>query len=134
MWLTDLLSRESAQSVLDEYFSGIGGRGNIYEQTKTAVQKKKRGRPSTTNGSGPAKRVRTSSGHPKDTTPPATNKWNPPVGSWEEEVKSVCDVNFDEKTRKLIVYLEWHRGTKTKHASEVVYKKCPQKVSLVHMR
>lgn len=128
--LTGFLIRESAQSVLDEYFERIGGRESIFEQTKNAIQKKKRGRPSTgTNGAAPSKRPRTSIPHPRDSTPPETNRWNPPIGSWEEDVKSVCDVNFDEKTRKLIIYLEWHRGTKTKHASEVVYKKCPQKVS-----
>lgn len=115
--------------MLDEYFEKIGGRDNIFEQTKNAIQKKKRGRLSAgTNGAAPAKRPRTSIPHPRDSTPPETNRWNPPIGSWEEEVKSVCDVNFDEKTRKLIIYLEWHRGTKTKHPSEVVYKKCPQKV------
>ena len=29
---------------------------------------------------------------------------------------------------KLMVFLNWKNGQKTKHTTEVIYKKCPQKV------
>lgn len=115
--------------MIDEYFKGVGGRENIYTQTKKAVQGKKRGRPSLKGTeAGASKRARTDSVHPQDTTPPPNAEWKPPIGSWEDQVKNVCDVNLEENTRELRVYLEWKNGNKTKHTTKVVYQKCPQKV------
>jgi hypothetical protein len=123
--------RESASEILEEYFAKIGGREKIFEQTEKASKTKKRRR--TTNGTpsttSTAKRSRRSAAHPADTTPPATaKKWSPPAGSWEDEIETI-DACEEEGSGKLVVYLIWKNGNKTKHDTQIIYKKCPQKVS-----
>jgi chromo shadow domain-containing protein len=66
-------------------------------------------------------------------SPPASgtaNAWKPPSGSWEDEIETI-DACEDEESGKLIVYLNWKAGHKTKHTTDVIYKRCPQKVSRV---
>ncbi|MBE3044121.1 hypothetical protein IMZ48_16430 [Candidatus Bathyarchaeota archaeon] len=53
--------------------------------------------------------------------------WDPPAGSWEDHIDSI-DVSRDDDTDKLIVFLNWKNGRKTKHATDVCYRRCPQKV------
>ncbi|KAK3181711.1 hypothetical protein K4F52_006927 [Lecanicillium sp. MT-2017a] len=121
---------ESASEVLDEYFAQIGGRDNIYKQTETAARGKKRGRPASngTAAAAPTKRSRKNATHPAETTPPATaKKWSPPAGSWEDHIENI-DASRDEGTGRLMVYLVWKNGQKTKHDTSVIYKKCPQKM------
>lgn len=66
--------------------------------------------------------------HPADTPTPATSKkFAPPAGSWEDEVESV-EASQDEGSGKLMVYLTWKNGNKTRHETHVVNKKLPQKV------
>jgi Chromo shadow domain len=62
------------------------------------------------------------------TSPPATKKWTPPSGSWENLIDQI-DACEEEGSGKLVVYLGWKNGQKTKHDTSVIYKKCPQKVS-----
>lgn len=135
--------RESANEVLEEYFAKIGGRDSIFKQTASAVSGKKRGRkPSSaaaTGGGGasadptPVKRSRKSNGagpgaHPANSTPPAASKnWSPPAGSWEDLIEMI-DACQDEGTGQLMVYLAWKNGKKTRHPTDIIYKKCPQKV------
>jgi chromobox protein 1 len=119
--------RESASDILNAYFQKHGGRDAIFEETEKATKTKKRGRAS--NGT-PAtkKRSRRNGTHPADKTPPATSKeWSPPAGSWEDEIETI-DACEDEGIGKLVVYLIWKNGQKTKHDTQTIYKKCPQKV------
>ncbi|KAM0307479.1 hypothetical protein HYE67_000849 [Fusarium culmorum] len=122
--------RESAQEILDKYFNKLGGREKLFEETETASKTKKRRR--TTNGTpnttvSTTKRSR-SDAHPANSTPPATSKpWSPPAGSWEDEIESI-ELEEDESIGKIIVYLRWKNGKKTKHDTDVVYRKCPQKM------
>jgi chromobox protein 1 len=60
-------------------------------------------------------------------------EWKPPPGSWEDLVTTL-DAAQDETTNGLIVYLDWKDGHRTKHPTEVIYKRCPQKVSSRRMR
>lgn len=53
--------------------------------------------------------------------------WQPPAGSWEDHIDSI-DVAKDDTSTKLVVFLNWKNGKKTKHSTDVVYKRCPQKV------
>ena len=53
--------------------------------------------------------------------------WAPPSGSWEDHIAAI-DAHKDEDG-KLMVFLNWKNGKKTKHSTEVVYRRCPQKVS-----
>lgn len=78
------------------------------------------------------KRSRKSNGaHPGASTPPASSSkaWSPPAGSWEDDIESI-DACQDEGLGQLMVYLVWKNGKKTRHQTSVIYKKCPQKVSL----
>ncbi|RBA18697.1 hypothetical protein FPRO05_10345 [Fusarium proliferatum] len=120
---------ESAQEILDAYFEKFGGREKLFEEHETASKTKKRRR-ATTNGTpsttSTAKRSRRE--HPANSATPATAKiWSPPAGSWEEEIETI-DACEDEGSGKLIVYLIWKNGRKTKHDTDVIYKKCPQKM------
>ncbi|KAI1067728.1 hypothetical protein LB507_010587 [Fusarium sp. FIESC RH6] len=132
-WEPEENLRESAQEILDQYFEQYGGREKLFQQTETAAKTKKRrratnGTPSTATPTTTTKRSRRGNTHPASSTPPATSKpWSPPAGSWEDEIESI-EVEEDENRGKIIVYLRWNNGKKTKHDTEVVYRKCPQKM------
>lgn len=118
---------------MEEYLQTVGGRDQVLEQSK-AAKGKKRGRTSAASKSSesPAapttKRSRRNGTHPADITPPeSAKKWSPPAGSWEEHIDTV-DAHQDDESGRLVVYLTWKTGQKTKHETTVVYKKCPQKV------
>lgn len=118
--------QDSAGDILQAYLDKVGGRDEILRQSAEASSKKKRGRQSTgTAGSKRAKK----NGHPDSSTPPASSKqWAPPSGPWEDEIELI-DACEQEDNGKLVVYLNWKNGQKTKHDTDVIYKKCPQKVS-----
>lgn len=123
--------RESAGDILASYLESIGGRDKIFEETQEAAKGKKRSRTSSSTAQASStKRSKRNGTHPGESTPPATsNKWNPPAGSWEDEIDTI-DACEDEGSGRLIVYLVWKNGRKTKHDTKVIYKKCPQKVSV----
>lgn len=124
--------RESAYEILDAYFDKIGGREAIMEQSEKAAKGKKRGRPASGTPTAAGKRSRKNGTHPANAAPSATvKKWAPPAGSWEDDIESIDACEDDESSGKLVVYLVWKGGYKTKHDTNVIYKKCPQKVSLV---
>jgi chromobox protein 1 len=54
-------------------------------------------------------------------------KWSPPLGSWEDEIEKIVGCEEDDNG-KLIVYLIWKNGQKTNHETQIIYKKCLQKV------
>ncbi|KAK7417392.1 hypothetical protein QQZ08_011644 [Neonectria magnoliae] len=122
---------DTAEDILNAYYEEIGGREVIFEETEKASKSKKRrraanGTPSST------KRSRRNGAHPSETTPPVTTKkWSPPAGSWEDEIETI-DACEDEGSGKLIVYLIWKNGQKTKHDTAVIYKKCPQKAQMLY--
>ncbi|KAI9900667.1 hypothetical protein N3K66_004929 [Trichothecium roseum] len=120
---------ESAEEILNEYLESIGGREAIFDETAKASRGKKRARGGaaaavSTASTGGTKR--TKRGHPADSEAPASKKWSPPAGSWEDDVKSID--TCEEIQNKLMVFLDWKNGQKTKHPTEVIYKKCPQKM------
>ncbi|KPM35527.1 hypothetical protein AK830_g11032 [Neonectria ditissima] len=118
---------DTAKEILSAYYESKGGRDKIFEETEKASKTKKRRR--ATNGTpSTSKRSRRSGTHPSQTTPPVTTKkWSPPAGSWEDEIETI-DACEDEGSGKLVVYLIWKNGQKTKHDTAVIYKKCPQKM------
>lgn len=118
----------SASDILNEYLTKRGGREAIFEETDKATKTKKRGRASNGTSSTTKKRSRRNGTHPDETTPPATmKKWSPPAGSWEDDIETI-DACEDEGSGKLVVYLIWKNGQKTKHDTQTIYKKCPQKM------
>lgn len=120
---------ETADEILEEYYKAIGGREAAFAESEKAARGKKRGRQSTgaRGAAAPAKRSRKNATHPGATSPPATKKWTPPSGSWEDEIEKI-DACEEEGSGKLVVYLNWKNGHKTKHETAVIYKKCPQKM------
>ncbi|KAK0385436.1 hypothetical protein NLU13_7912 [Sarocladium strictum] len=128
-WEPETTLREDAEEVLDAYLESIGGREAIFEQSEKATKTKKRGRqPSSGAGAAAPKRPRKNGVHPADTAPPATSKkWAPPAGSWEDLVENV-EASQDETTGKLMIFLTWKNGQKTRHETHVVNKKLPQKM------
>jgi chromobox protein 1 len=125
------ISSENASEALNEYLASIGGREKLFEDTANALKNKKRGRPSSATPQASLKRSRKNGEHPADSEPPLSAKaatWKPPPGSWEDHVASL-DACEDEESGKLMVYLTWKNGQKTQHATNVIYQRCPQKVS-----
>lgn len=122
--------------MLNEYLEGIGGREKLFKDSATALKTKKRSRASSStpqaavaNSSG--KRSRKNNGYQDESEAPLSAKavaWKPPPGSWEEHVAHL-DACEDEETGHLVVYLTWKNGKKTQHSTQVIYQRCPQKVS-----
>ena len=122
-------TRDSAADILTLYFEKVGGREKIFQQSEAAAKGKKRGRPQSATPTA-AKRSRKNGVHPADSALSATaKKWSPPAGLWEDDIEAI-DACEDEGNGKLLVYLVWKNGQKTKHPTNVIYKKCPQKVSI----
>lgn len=129
-WSDIVALRESAGDILSNYLESIGGREKIFEETQEAAKGKKRSRTASTAQAANTKRSKRNGTHPSESTPPvSSDKWNPPAGSWEDEIDTI-DACEDEGSGRLIVYLVWKNGRKTKHDTKVIYKKCPQKVSV----
>ncbi|KAF6813860.1 chromo domain-containing protein [Colletotrichum sojae] len=132
-WEPEDSLKEGATDILEDYLEKIGGREALFEEKSKAKATKKRGRPATSSTPPAGNKRSRRNGHPADATPPAsaTNAkgtgWQLPSGSWEDDVESI-DACEDEDTGALIIYLNWKNGQKTKHSTEVVYKRCPQKM------
>ena len=58
-----------------------------------------------------------------------TMKWMPKSKNWEPEVENVDTIMRDPETSKLIAYLHWKNGKKSKVSIEMCYERCPRKVS-----
>ncbi|KAK2771574.1 heterochromatin protein one [Colletotrichum kahawae] len=133
-WEPEDSLKEGAAEILEEYLRAIGGREALFEQKTKAKATKKRGRPAASSTPPATSKKSRRNGHPADSTPPASaiaaakaKPWTLPSGSWEEDVESI-DACQDEVTGALVIYLNWKNGQKTKHPTEVVYKRCPQKM------
>ncbi|TVY62601.1 Chromatin-associated protein swi6 [Fusarium oxysporum f. sp. cubense] len=127
-WEPEENLKVSGDEILNEYFDTIGGRHKIFEESDSTAKTKRR-IPMTngTYGTRP-KRQRRNKAHATDDTLLATaKKWSPPSGSWEDEIETI-DTCEENNNGYLTVYLTWKNGQKTKHDTEIIYKKCPQKV------
>lgn len=116
----------SGDEILDEYYSKIGGRDRIFQESEAAQTKKRRRATKETFVTTP-KRSEQNEVHAANKTLLVTaNQWSPPSGSWEDEIETIdaCE----EDNGKLVVYLIWKNGQKTKHDTQVIYRKCPQKM------
>ncbi|KAH7110474.1 hypothetical protein EDB81DRAFT_894757 [Dactylonectria macrodidyma] len=118
----------SGEEILNEYFNKIGGRHKIFKESDKAVQTRKRRRATNSTTNTTAKRLQGNEAYLADKTSPATVKnWSPPSGSWEDEIETI-DACEDGGNGKLVVFLIWKNGEKTKHVTKTIYKKCPQKM------
>ncbi|KAL1892013.1 hypothetical protein Cpir12675_004734 [Ceratocystis pirilliformis] len=133
-WEPEGTLREGAEVILEEYLASYGGIKKIISEASDVAKNKKRNRRSTTAAKveKPPKRARKE--HPLETPAPAPlreKQWRPPNGSWEDHIETidVCDeADADTGKSRLVVYLNWKNGRKTKHNTEMVYKRCPQKM------
>ncbi|KKA29541.1 hypothetical protein TD95_005371 [Thielaviopsis punctulata] len=134
-WEPEATLREGAESILEEYLSQKGGIEKILEEAAAATKSKKRGRQSSSAAAKSEKAAKKSrKTHPLESPAPAPVKakeWHPPNGSWEDHIQAI-DVFQEQDSAtgkaKLVVYLNWKNGRKTKHTTEMVYKRCPQKM------
>ncbi|KAH6985512.1 hypothetical protein EDB80DRAFT_656049 [Ilyonectria destructans] len=118
----------SGEEILNEYFNKIGGRHKIVKESDQAAQNRKRRRATNSTTKTTTKRLQGNETHLADKTSPATVKnWSPPSGSWEDEIDTI-DACEDGGNGKLVVFLIWKNGEKTKHDTQTIYKKCPQKM------
>jgi len=120
---------EGAKEILQQYYTSIGGRPTFESSPALKGKRSRTSLGSTPAASKAVKRTKTS-------TPAATNKngnesppadgdaWNPPKGSWEDEITCIDTI---EKTEKgLVCYVQWNNGRKSQHEIGTVYRKCPQ--------
>lgn len=104
--------------------------------TQERTKSKRKNRPSVATAARDTKSV---TRQENGTDPPetarsvATMSWKPPVGSWEDEIDRV-DACERESDGRLVVYLVWKNGRKTRHETSVIYQKCPQKVYVTQRR
>jgi hypothetical protein len=114
--------------ILEEYFASVGGRQNIFTKSKRTVKKRRRASAATVTTASRQQRENGTDPTGK-ASPNITKPWTPPVGSWEDAINRIdaCEKNADGG---YVVYLVWKNGKKTKHATSVVYQKCPQKVAV----
>ncbi|KAH8171158.1 chromo shadow domain-containing protein [Sarocladium implicatum] len=132
-WEPEDTLREDAPEVLDAYLESVGGREAVLDQSTKATKGKKRGRQPGSGAGAAAKRARNGA-HPADSPAPATaKKFTPPPGSWEDLVENI-EASQDEGTGKLMVYLTWKSGHKTRHETNIVHKKLPQKMCQFYER
>ncbi len=85
----------------------------------------KRGRQSNVSAPASTKKARTTPAR-KSASVEQEAVFQPPTGSWEDEVKDIDAAEGDRG--EVQVYLTWKNGHKTQHALDIVYKRCPQKV------
>ncbi|KAF2837536.1 hypothetical protein M501DRAFT_1006590 [Patellaria atrata CBS 101060] len=127
---------ETAPEALAAYFKKIGGRPVLPKKeakrkistsaAATPIEKEKGGR-------GRKKMKRESSGSATSEAPPKFKReWQPPKGSWENEVMAIDtveekpDPTTGEKTRH--AYIVWNNGNKSVHRLATINQKCPQKM------
>ncbi|KID83156.1 heterochromatin protein one [Metarhizium guizhouense ARSEF 977] len=127
-WEPEESLREFVPEILQAYFVSIGGRQKMHTQRR-AVSKRKN-RPLVSTAATDTKSVlrQENGAGPTETAPSVTTKsWKPPIGSWEDEIDRIhaCE---EESDGKLVVYLIWKNGKKTRHETSVIYRKCPQKM------
>ncbi|KAJ0132841.1 hypothetical protein HZ326_24095 [Fusarium oxysporum f. sp. albedinis] len=108
-WEPENNLRISGDQILDEYYATIGGEDQIFKRLGRIPKTKRTGRST-------RRRISSISGE----------QWTPPPGSWEEYIE-IDDCQGDNDGN-LIVYLTWKNGQRTKHGTQVIYEKCPQKM------
>jgi chromobox protein 1 len=113
-----------ATEVLKEYFESIGGRPVAPEKKPKKRGRKKSGVPESQESTPAAPAI-----------PPAKRAkkaWEPPPGSWENDVEEVTTVDEKENLQTGKVErqacLNWKNGHKTQHSLPIIYRKCPQKM------
>ena len=112
--------------MVEEYFDSLGGREKVFA-SKGKKATTKRGRKSDI-ASASTKKAKTEKKSQSRSVTPKQNeeKFTPPSGSWEDEIKAVDAAEGAEG--QVQVYLTWRNGQKTQHPLETCYKRCPQKM------
>ena len=118
--------------MLDEYFRSIGGKPE-FDGKNGAGTKKRKISQGPADASPASKGKGRKRGRTDDDTPKSTKKtWEPPKGSWENDVTNVDAVEEhpdpDTGEKQRFAYIMWNDGRKTYHPLSVINQKCPQKV------
>ncbi|CAK7205449.1 hypothetical protein SEUCBS139899_008221 [Sporothrix eucalyptigena] len=125
-WEPEENLKENASEILSEYITKIGGRPKLFE--KPAKGKKRGRRPASTTPTNASKRPRKSEDHPANRESLAEEQkvFKAPAGSWEDEVSGVEMFRSDDG--ELRVFLTWKNGSRSQHAAQQAYTRCPQKI------
>jgi chromobox protein 1 len=121
--------------MLEEYYQKIGGRPTLPKKPAGGKRSRdnKSNTPQSSRKSNKSRKTNDYGSTPAgSTSPPASTgrtHWEPPKGSWENEVQAVDTIEQDR--RGLQVYLHWNNGRKSTHAIETAKKKCPMKVRII---
>lgn len=116
-------SKSSAKKATTSAAKGKGKRAASLEDDSPAPSKKGRGRKSeaATNGN-------------------SSSDWEPPLGSWEDEITEISAIIEDEPADGAVIIkakknpknlnglVLWNNGRKTQHRMLVLRVKCPQKL------
>lgn len=128
----------TAKAILRAYHKKIGGKPVFQPKAKASATKKrgaKRGASEDVESPAPAPKKR---GRKKSTNAPedseAEDKWQPPEGSWEDDVSHVMSIMEEEssatgkgaKEKKLVGFVAFKDDHKTKAPLPVLRQKCPQ--------
>ncbi|KAE8351634.1 hypothetical protein BDV28DRAFT_136653 [Aspergillus coremiiformis] len=119
---------EGAKDLVEEYYRVKGGRP---EKPQRGKRKSMTGPKETSEKAEPKKRRKpradatTETGDEDDAELP---DWVPRSKNWESEVLNVDTILRDPETSKLIAYLHWKNGKKSKVSLETCYDKCPKKM------
>ncbi|KAF3909461.1 hypothetical protein AA313_de0202982 [Arthrobotrys entomopaga] len=108
---------------LEDYLKEIGGKPEKPEKASA-----KRGRKST-GASGVSTPVTKKSRVKQETSTPTVKgepEWDPPAGSWEEDVRMI--ETLERSGADHICYVQWVNGRRSQHPLHVIYQRCPQKM------
>ncbi|KAJ6261301.1 hypothetical protein Dda_3970 [Drechslerella dactyloides] len=105
-------------AALDEYLREIGGRPK-------PSQTPKRGRKSVGGSSTPVPKKNRIK-QENSSTYPKEEEWEPPAGSWEDDVLMI--ETLERNGDQFVCYVQWVNRKRTQHALHVIYQRCPQKM------
>ncbi|KAI9781750.1 MAG: hypothetical protein M1839_005743 [Geoglossum umbratile] len=131
-WEPETNLAEDVSDMLEEYYQKIGGRPKLSKKAisgKRARDNKSNTPQSSRKGSKSRKTNDYGSTRLGSASPPTKverDHWEPPKGSWENDVQTVDTIEQDR--RGLQVYLQWNNGHKSTHAIDIAKKKCPMKL------
>ncbi|KAG7402537.1 Chromodomain Y-like protein [Fusarium oxysporum f. sp. rapae] len=128
-WEPEEHFKDTGTDILAEYYEPIYGKHMIEESRRVVKTKKRLLTADGTSGTeGKRRQITKSNKYDADETwPMKAEEWRPPLGSWEDDIKTIdgCD---KDNAGHLAFYVTWNTGKKTKHGTETIYKRCPQMI------
>ncbi|PCD21418.1 hypothetical protein AU210_016381 [Fusarium oxysporum f. sp. radicis-cucumerinum] len=119
--------RGTGKDILAEYYNAIDGKHRIFKESHREAKTKKRlpKADSTSGTAGKRRQTKRSKQCGTDGTWPMTaEEWS--------SLSELCEVRTidgcDKDAGRLIFYVTWKNGKKTKHGTKTIYERCPQMI------